>query len=498
MNRVYACIDLKSFYASVECVERNLNPLTTNLVVADASRTTKTICLAVSPSLKAYGIGGRARLFEVVKAVKDINLKRRRMAYHNTFVGKSSDSEELRRNGNLELDYITAVPRMQYYINYSTKIYNVYLKYISKEDIYVYSIDEVFLDITEYLNYYKLSAKELVTKMIQDVFETTGITATGGIGSNMYLAKVAMDIEAKHTEPNEYGVRIAELDEISYRKALWNHQPLTSFWRVGKGIARKLEANGMHTMGDVARMSLDNEELLYKLFGINAEFLIDHAWGYEPVTMQQVKNYKPSSNSMSSGQVLHEPYTNKKGKIVVREMADELALSLVDKGLTTNQLGLAVGYDIENLTNDDIASLYDGEIIQDYFGRFVPKPANSSIHLKGHTNSNKQISEAVIELYEKITNPRLLIRRFNITAINLISEEEAQKEINYEQLDLFSTYKENDTSMSKETAKEENDLQHAILNIKAKYGKNSIVKGMDLEEGATAMDRNKQIGGHKA
>ena len=376
LQHIYVSIDLKSFYASVECNERGLNPITTNLVVADSSRTEKTICLAVSPSLKSYGIPGRARLFEVVQKVKEINIERKRHAPNQTFTGSSYDNIALKRNSDLELTYLVAPPRMAYYIKYSTKIYNIYLKWFSSDDIYVYSIDEVFIDITHYLKTYKLSARDLVTKVIQDIYENTGITATAGIGTNLYLCKVAMDIVAKHVEPNKNGVRIAGLDELTYRKLLWNHRPLTDFWRVGKGYSNKLEEHRIYTMGDIARTSLNNEDLLYKLFGVNAELLIDHAWGYEPCTIKQIKSYKPSTNSICSGQVLHCPYDYKKTELIVKEMAELLSLDLVEKNLVTDQIVLTIGYDIENLTNSQISNLYKGEITIDRYGRRIPKHAH--------------------------------------------------------------------------------------------------------------------------
>ena len=376
LQHIYVSIDLKSFYASVECNERGLNPITTNLVVADSSRTEKTICLAVSPSLKSYGIPGRARLFEVVQKVKEINIERKRHAPNQTFTGSSYDNIALKRNSDLELTYLVAPPRMAYYIKYSTKIYNIYLKWFSSDDIYVYSIDEVFIDITHYLKTYKLSARDLVTKVVQDIYENTGITATAGIGTNLYLCKVAMDIVAKHVEPNKNGVRIAGLDELTYRKLLWNHRPLTDFWRVGKGYSNKLEEHRIYTMGDIARTSLNNEDLLYKLFGVNAELLIDHAWGYEPCTIKQIKSYKPSTNSICSGQVLHCPYDYKKTELIVKEMAELLSLDLVEKNLVTDQIVLTIGYDIENLTNSQISNLYKGEITIDRYGRRIPKHAH--------------------------------------------------------------------------------------------------------------------------
>lgn len=499
MNKIYACIDLKSFYASVECRERNLDPITTNLVVADNSRTEKTVCLAISPSMKQYGLGGRARLFEVVQKTKEVNRQRKANNYNRAFKGKSFNDIDLKNNKELELDYIVAPPRMAYYMKYSAQIYNVYLKYISKEDIYVYSIDEVFMDITNYLSYYKLTPRELITKIIHDVYKTTGITATAGIGTNMYLAKVAMDIDAKHTEPDEYGVRLSELDEMSYRERLWNHKPLTSFWRVGKGIAKKLEQNYMYTMGDVARCSIENEDKLYKLFGINAELLIDHAWGWEPCTIKDVKSIKPERKSLCSGQVLHSPYDYKKTKLIIKEMADLLALDLVSKKLVTNQLILTVGYDIENLTNPEIRRKYHGEITTDQYGRSVPKHAHGTINIDHHTSSSKIITSSLIDLFEEIINKDLLTRRINISANNLMHEDKVIEKPKIEQFDLFDNRIDKTEIIKKQKIEEskEKELQKALLNIKNKYGKNAILKGMNYEEGGTTIERNGQIGGHK-
>ena len=496
---VYCCIDLKSFYASVECIERKLNPLQTNLVVADRSRTEKTICLAVSPSLKAYGIPGRARLFEVVQKVKEINYQRRYKAPNHKLEGKSFNDIELKKNSNLELDYIAAPPRMSLYMKYSTAIYNIYLKYVAPEDIYAYSIDEVFCDITNYLKTLKMTPKQLVTTMIQDVYKTTGITATGGIGTNMYLAKIALDIGAKHVKANETGVRIAELDEISYRKLLWTHRPITDFWRVGKGYAKKLEANNMFTMGDIARCSIKNEELLYKLFGINAEFLIDHSWGYEPCTMKDVKSFKPATNSLSSGQVLHCPYNYEQTKLIVKEMTDLLVLDLVERHLVTNQLVLTIGYDIDNLIDSEISNLYKGEITTDKYGRKIPKHAHGTINLKEKTSSTKLIMEAIEELYDRIINKNLLIRRINVVANNVVSESEIDNLKQEEQISLFIDYEKQKQEKVKETQKRknENNLQHTIIDLKKKYGKNAILKGMNLEKDGTTIERNAQIGGHK-
>ncbi len=498
MEKVYMCIDLKSFYASVECIERGLDPLNTNLVVADESRTEKTVCLAITPSLKQYGLGGRARLFEVIQKVKSINYERRKNNNYKKFNSKSFLDSELKKDRTLELDFIIAPPQMKKYMKYSTNIYKIYLKYLAPEDIFVYSIDEVFCDITTYLSMYQMTAKELVSKIIKDVYDTTGITATAGIGTNMYLAKVCMDIVAKHTEPNEIGVRIAEIDEMSYRKLLWNHKPLTSFWRVGKGIADKLEKNGLYTMGDVARCSLNNENLLYKLFGVNAELLIDHAWGWEPTTIEEVKAYKPERNSISSGQVLHSPYKYENAKLIVREMIDLLSLDLTDKHLVTKQLVLDIGYDIENLTNPAIKKMYNGEITIDNYGREVPKHSHGTINLDYNTSSSKVLSKKCIELYDRIVNKNLLIRKINITACNIIDEDIVEKEVVHEQLNLFSSSDDSEQKIEdKKRQKEDNKLQHVLLDIKNKYGKNSILKGMNLEEGGTTIDRNNQVGGHK-
>ena len=487
------CIDLKSFYASVECVERGLDPLTTNLVVADSSRTEKTVCLAVTPSLKQYGLSGRSRLYEVVAKVNEINRERKK---YGKLIGKSYNDIELKKNKRLELDYIVAIPRMKYYMKYSTDIYNIYLKYLAPEDICVYSVDEVFCDITSYLKTYKMTPKELVTKIIKDVYDTTGITATAGIGTNMYLAKIAMDIVAKHTEANEYGVRIAELDEMSYRLKLWNHRPLTDFWRVGKGIASKLEENNMYTMGDVARCSIENENLLYKLFGINAELLIDHAWGYEPCTMKDIKSYKPTTSSLSKGQVLSEPYNYKKARLIVKEMIELLTLDMVEKHFVTDQIVLTVGYDVENLKGNKIE--YVEEIKKDFYGRNVPKSAHGTVRIDHKTSSTTIITRELIKLYDSIINPNLTIRRINIAVCNLENENNSKKQI-CKQYDLFSDIKEEDELEKKEleNEKKERNIQRAILDIKNKYGKNSILKAMNLEEGGTTIERNKQVGGHR-
>ena len=505
-DKIYIAIDLKSFYASVECKERNRDPLTTNLVVADQSRTQKTICLAVSPALKKYGIPGRPRLFEVIQKVKEANSDRKWKAPNHTFTGASDDSEELCENPALEIDYIVASPRMALYMEYSTKIYNIYLKYIAPEDIHIYSIDEVFMDVTNYLAAYNLTPEELAMKMIRDVLQTTGITATAGIGTNLYLSKIAMDIVAKHIEPNKDGVRIARLDEMSYRKLLWNHRPLTDFWRVGGGYAKKLAENGLYTMGDIARCSIGktnefyNEELLYKLFGINAELLIDHAWGHEPCTMQDIKAYKPETNSVSSGQVLHCAYEFDKAKLVVKEMVDLMVLDLVEKGLVTDQIVLTIGYDIENLTDADRRRQYYGEITVDRYGRKVPKHAHGTVNLKRQTSSTHLITDAVMQLYDKIVHPKLLIKRITVTANHLVEESRAEQTPKYEQLDLFTDYSVQQEQQAAENAdlEREKRMQKAMIDIKKKFGKNAILKGMNLEEGATAKDRNEQIGGHKA
>ncbi len=500
MDRTYIAIDLKSFYASVECMERGLDPMATNLVVADLSRTEKTICLAVTPSLKAYGISGRARLFEVIRQVKAVNAQRRCKAPGGQLTGASAHDPELKANPCLALDYIVAPPQMAKYIEWSTRIYRVYLKYIAPEDIHVYSIDEVFIDATNYLELYGVSARELAMKIILDVLSTTGITATAGIGPNLYLCKVALDIGAKHITPDKNGVRIAELDEMSYRKQLWDHRPITDFWRVGKGSAKRLEAHGMFTMGDVARCSVKNENLLYKLFGVNAELLIDHAWGYEPCTIAHIKAYKPSSNSLGAGQVLHTAYTADKAKLVLREMMDQLSLDLVEKGLVTDQIVLTVGYDIENLTDPDIKKYYKGEITTDHYGRSIPKHAHGTANIGRYTSSSRLITEAALELYDRIVDTKLLIRRINMAATHVIDEGAIPVKTATEQLDMFTDYQKHavDEERQQQALSRERSAQEAMLNIRKKYGKNAILKGTSLQEGATAMDRNRQIGGHKA
>lgn len=502
----YLAIDLKSFYASVECVERGLDPMNTNLVVADISRTDKTICLAVSPSLKAYGIPGRPRLFEVNRRLKEVNAERQRKAPGKKFTGASAHAIELEYMPELKVDFVTAAPRMALYLEYSGRIYDIYLKYAAPEDIHVYSIDEVFIDVTHYLNAYQITARELASKIMRDVLEVTGITSTAGIGANLYLAKVAMDIVAKRLPPDKYGVRIAKLDEMSYRRLLWGHRPLTDFWRVGRGYARKLEAHGIYTMGDIARCSLGgpgdyyNEDLLYQLFGVNAELLIDHAWGYEPCRMEDIKAYKPESSSMGSGQVLQSAYDFRKAGLVVKEMAEQTALELVDKGLVTDQMVLTVGYDRSSLEDPDIRKAYKGEVTLDHYGRRVPRHAHGTANLGRRTASARIITDAVMELYGRITDKRLLIRRINVTANHIMEETKADEEETYEQLSLFTDYGEPDQrkEQEKKALEKERKLQKTMLEIKKKYGKNAILKGMNLEEGATAKERNNQIGGHKA
>ena len=479
--RTYIAIDLKSFYASVECAARGLDPLTTNLVVADMSRTEKTICLAVSPSLKSYGIPGRARLFEVIQRVRNVNAQRR-WKYRAELIEGVYDNNQVKGNPAIALDYIVAPPRMAEYMKVSSQVYATYLQFISADDIHVYSIDEVFMDVTDYLRSYDCSAHELAMRMIREVLKNTGITATAGIGSNMYLAKIAMDIEAKHSPADKDGVRIAELDEMSYRRKYWEHTPLTDFWRIGHGIAKKLEANGMRTMGDVARMSLNGEEALYKLFGVNAELLIDHAWGWEPCTIKDIKAYKPSSHSLSVGQVLSEPYTFNKARVVIQEMADSLSLDLVDKRLVCDQMVLYVGYDSSSLLG------YSGDLESDYYGRSVPKPANASVNLSGFTSSSAEIIDAVASLFDRIVNKDLLVRRMSVAANHTLPEGSPETM----QLSLF------EAEEKKEDSARERRRQEAILTIKKKYGKNAILKGLNFEEGATQRERNKQVGGHKA
>ncbi len=505
-EKTYIAIDLKSFYASVECIERGLDPLKTNLVVADVSRTEKTICLAVSPALKKYGIPGRPRLFEVVQKIREANIRREKQAPCHRFSGTSFDETELNRSPELQISYIAAAPRMSRYMEYSTRIFDIYLRYIAPEDMHVYSVDEVFIDATAYLHTYGLTAHELALRMIRDVLRETGVTATAGIGTNMYLCKIAMDIVAKRMPADEDGVRIAELDEESYREQLWNHVPLTDFWRVGPGYAKKLREVGIYTMGDVARCSLGkdtdyyNEDLLYKLFGINAELLIDHAWGWEPATIAEIKAYRPEKNSLSTGQVLQCPYTAQKAKLIVREMTDLLVLDLVDKKLVTDQMVLTVGYDIESLTNPEIRRKYHGEVTTDRYGRHVPKHAHGTANLSCQTSSTKLIMKAVEELYDRIINPDLLVRRITVVASRVVPEREADQKEVFEQLDLFTDYQalEQEREQEKQELDKEKRIQKAILDIQKKYGKNAVLRGMNFEEGATTRERNGQIGGHKA
>jgi len=501
-ERSYIAIDLKSFYASVECMQRGLDPMTTNLVVADESRTEKTICLAVSPSLKSYGVPGRPRLFEVVQKIKAVNNQRKWKAPKKTLVGESYNNTELQARPELAVSYIVAPPQMAKYMEVSTQIYNVYLKYISPEDIHVYSIDEVFIDATHYLGTYKCTAHELAIRMIRDVLATTGITATAGIGTNMFLCKVAMDIVAKKMPADKDGVRIAELDEMSFRQQLWNHRPLTDFWRVGKGYAKKLEENGMFTLGDVALESMTErgEDRLYKLFGVNAELLIDHAWGWEPCTIEEIKKYKPSTNSLGSGQVLHCPYDNEKARLIVHEMTDLLVLDLVEKHLVTDQLVLTVGYDIENLTDPKISKYYTGPVTTDHYGRQIPKHAHGTVNLDRQTSSTRIIVEAMLGLFDRIVDKKLLVRRVNISANRVVSESSVDTSATMEQMDLFTDYEELERKQKAEQAalEREKKAQKAIIELRKKYGKNAVLKGMNLQEGATTKDRNEQVGGHKA
>lgn len=497
-GKVYIAIDLKSFYASQECVARGWDPLTTNLVVADASRTDKTICLAVTPSLKSLGVPGRPRLFEVGEILRQKNALRRGQAPGRCFRGKSCSLPELEADPSLEIDFHIVPPRMAHYVECSTKIYEIYLKYVAPEDIHVYSIDEVFIDATAYIHAYDHSARAFARKLIYDVLDTTGITATAGIGTNLYLAKIAMDIVAKKMEPDAFGVRLAELNETTYREQLWDHRPLTDFWRIGRGIAKKLETHRMYTMGDIARCSVGradayhNEELLYKLFGVNAELIIDHAWGWEPCTIADIRSYKPVSNSLTSGQVLHHPYTYEKAALVVREMADALAMDLVEKSLVTDQLVLTVGYDRESLRD----GIYTGEVVSDGYGRAVPKSAHGTFNLQRSCASAKRITQGIVELYERIVDPRLLVRRLNLTAARVRPAGSAEPQ--WTQLSLFDDPVRREEEG--ETARLERELrqQKAILQIRQKFGKNAILRGMSLEEGATARERNGQIGGHKA
>lgn len=492
-ERCYIAIDLKSFYASVECVERGLDPLDTCLVVADESRTHKTICLAVSPALKSYGTGGRPRLFEVVQKVNEANRKRGRK-------GKSYSAKELKEHPELAVDFLIAPPRMSHYIDFSTKIYEIYLRFVAPEDIHVYSIDEVFIDATEYLDLYHLSAHDLAMKMIRTVLKETGITATAGIGTNMYLCKIAMDIKAKKMQPDKNGVRIAELDEMGYRRELWEHRPLTDFWRIGSGIARNLMLHGMFTMGDVARMSLTNEHLLYKLFGVNAELIIDHAWGWEPVTMAQVKSYRPESKSISSGQVLQNAYTAENARTVALEMADSVSYELIEKGFLTSQIVLTVGYDVESLTNQSISSQYYGSIHTDRYGRKVPTHAHGTINIELPTSSASVLIEKVAALYDRIINAKLLVRRLTLSVNHLVSESEVKEQNTVRQLSLFDDLEEikKTEAVNKEKKEKERRQQEAILRLREKFGRNVVLKGLNFAQGATQKDRNNQIGGHKA
>ncbi len=497
-QHTYLCIDLKSFYASVECLERGLNPLTTNLVVADLSRTEKTICLAVTPSLKSYGISGRARLFEVVQRVREVNAERRGRMAKGRLEGKSVDSVALENNGQLEVDYLVAPPRMAHYLEYSNRVYATYLRYIAPQDIHIYSIDEVFMDITPYLESYRITPRQLAKMLIQAVYEETGVTATAGLGTNLYLAKVAMDIMAKRVPPDEDGVRIAQLDEMSYRRQLWSHRPITDFWRVGRGYARQLAAKGMYTMGDVARCSVGedncyhNEKLIYDLFGVNGELLIDHAWGWEPCTMEDVKRYRPRTKMLTSGQVLHCAYSAEKARIVAGEMADRMALDLMSKGFMTDHITLQVGYDRESLT----AVRYDGPITVDGYGRQVPKHALGTVRLEEHSHLSATITQAVLALYDRIVNGELLVRRLNVSVGGLRTKSQVAEQVVCEQLDFFGAMEEREVQAQQ--AQRQERRQEAILRIQNKYGKNALLKGSSLLEGATAMDRNRQIGGHKA
>ena len=495
IKRQYIAIDLKSFYASVECAERNLDPLKTNLVVADSSRTEKTICLAVSPSLKQYGIPGRARLFEVIQAVKKINYERLKRCPGHKFKGKSFNDDELKRNPYLELDFVIACPQMSHYIKKSTEIYQIYLKYIDSNDIHVYSIDEMFADVTKYLKTYKKTAAQIASMLVKEVYEKTGITATAGVGDNMYLAKVALDILAKHAPENEDGVRVATLTEQSYREKLWDHLPLTDFWRVGRGLTKRLFKLGLLTMGDIARQSMIDEDVLYQEFGVNAELLIDHAWGYEPCTMEDVKSYVPENNSLSIGQVLPGPYEYEKAKLIIKEMAESLSLDMVAKGLLTDQIAISIGYDVKDLTQDNIV------IDKDWYGRDVPKGNHSSINIGQFTSSTSLITEVAVKLFDRLVNKKLHVRRMYIVATRVIKIAEIKKiERDYQQLNLFVDYDELEKKkeVQKKDLEEENRLQQTIIKIKKKYGKNKVLKGHDLEEGGTTIERNNQIGGHKA
>lgn len=494
-NRTFVAIDLKSFYASVECVERGLDPLDANLVVADAERTEKTICLAVSSALKTFGVGSRPRLFEVVERVRQVNNIRKRNTPGKMFSGKSVSLSELNNNRFLEVGYIVAPPRMALYIRYSTEIYNIYLRYFSPDDIHVYSIDEVFIDVTNYLELYKTTAHQLTIKIIREVLSETGITATAGIGTNLYLCKIAMDIVAKHIPADKDGVRIAELDEESYKEQLWAHTPITDFWRTGAGTAKRLEKLGIYTMGDIARHSLDRRLIgrIYAALGKNAELLIDHAWGIEPVTIADIKAYKPSSNSVSTGQVLSRPYSYGEARLIVKEMADNLSLDLAEKNLVTSKITLTIGYDCESL---NVCPYYSGEVTTDHYGRIIPKHAHGTENLARQTFSSRKIRELAVSLFERIVNPNLLVRRINICACEVAKKDGNADDYIGEQLDLFTDYEKREQNAARE--RREKDIQLAVLKIKRKFGKNAILKGMNFEPSATTQDRNRQIGGHKA
>ena len=506
MEKIYAAIDLKSFYASVECVDRGLDPLTTNLVVADASRTEKTICLAVSPALKSFGVPGRPRLFEVVSRVKEINNSRIQKIPGKKFSGKSANTDELAHDPTLAVDYLVATPRMNHYMQISGKIYSIYLQYISAEDIHVYSIDEVFIDLTGYVKSLKKSAHDLTMQLIRDVYRETGITATAGIGTNLYLAKIAMDIVAKHSPADENGVRIAELDEMGYRRKLWDHRPITDFWRVGRGYARRLAEKGIYTMGDIAKCSLGgknnfySEELLYKLFGVNAELLIDHAWGWEPCTISDIKAYHSDNNSISSGQVLSCPYSYEDAKVIVREMTDDLALSLVEKGLVCDQAVLSIHYDAGNLSDPQQAEKYRGEVKKDHYGRQAPKPAHGSENIGRFTSSSRLLSEAMMKLYEKITDKDLLIRHIYVIFNHVFPKDSVRMPQNASQPDLFTDYEAVNRKEQhlQSQLERETRLQQSILELQKRFGKNAVLKGMNLQDNATQKDRNRQIGGHKS
>lgn len=496
-QRWYAAIDLKSFYASVECVERGLDPLDALLVVADRSRTEKTICLAVSPALKAQGVSGRPRLFEVEEAMGRVNTVRRMTAPGRRMEGSSASARELQRDPRLKAEYITAPPQMRKYLAYSAKIYSVYLRYVAPEDVHVYSIDEVFIDLTGYLDAYGLSPRALTERMMEDVLRETGVTATAGIGTNLYLAKVAMDIVAKHAAPNEHGARMAELDEMRYRRELWDHRPLTDFWRIGRGTAKRLASRGIYTMGDLARMSLTGEDTLYKIFGVNAELLIDHAWGHEPCTLDVIKAYTPESKSICSGQVLMRPYAFSEARLIAREMAENVAMDLVDRGMLAGEVGLYVGYDVENLSG---ALPYGGEVVIDYYGRPTPKPTHGGHRFREPTASAKAVTGAVEAIFDRVVDHTLTVRRIQVFAGRLTEAGMEPVGGRSEQLDLFSDPEAEEQARQARSAKQQRErrAQQAVLDIRKKFGGNAILKGMDLKEEATARDRNEQIGGHRA